>query len=72
MLTLDLEEAEHVMFLKLESLKKYCIFKGASIFDDGRLQELGSLLALGRILARASGVQKFPTSLQIGDKSITN
>ena len=53
------EEAEHVMFLKLESWKKVCIFKGASIFDDGRLQELGSLLSLWRILSRSSRVKIF-------------
>ena len=36
------------MFLKLEPWKIACIFKEASIsiFEDGRLQELGSLLAL--------------------------
>ena len=57
--TLDLEEAEHVMFLKLESWKKSCIFKEASIFEDGRLQELGSLLAFRRILSRPSRVKNF-------------
>ena len=53
------EEAEHVMFLRLESWKKACIFKGASIFEGGRLQELRSLLALWRILFRPSGAKTF-------------
>ena len=43
------EKVEHVMFLKLEFWKKVCIFKGASIFEDGRLQDLGSLIVFGRI-----------------------
>ena len=59
MLTLDLEEAEHVMFLKFESWKKAYSFKEASIFEDGRLQELGSLLALGRRLSEPFGVKIF-------------
>ena len=59
MLQLDLEEAKHVMFLKLEPWKKACIFKEASIFEDGRLQELGSLLVLGRILSGSSRVKIF-------------
>ena len=48
------EETELVMFLKLETWKKGCIFKGAPIF-----QELGSLLALGRILSRSSALKIF-------------
>ena len=39
---------------------KACIFKGTSIFEDGWLQELESLLALGRILPIPFGVKKFP------------
>ena len=71
------EKAEYVMFSKLESWKKVCIFKGAdlrgkleswkkscifkeaSIFEDGRLQKLGSLLALERILSRSYSVKNF-------------
>ncbi|KAA0066480.1 reverse transcriptase [Cucumis melo var. makuwa] len=65
------------VFLKLESWKKSCIFKEASIFEDVlevgvleekvsifegvRLQELKSLLSLGRILSKSSGVKDFPT-----------
>ena len=59
MFTLDLEEAKHVMFLKLEPWKKACILKGTSIFEDGRLQELRSLLALDRVLSGPSGVKSF-------------
>ena len=44
---------------KLESWKKSCIFKRASIFEDGWLQELGSLLVLGRILFEPSEVKNF-------------
>ena len=58
------EKAEHVMFLKLESWKKVCILKKTSIFENGRLQKLGSLLVLGRILSRLYGVKNFQT-LQI-------
>ena len=47
------------MFLKLESWKKVCIFKTASIFEGGQLQKLGSLLAFGRILSRSSRVKIF-------------
>ena len=57
------EEAEHVMFLKLKSWKKVCIFKWPSIFEGswslGRLHELDSLLALGRILSGLSEVKNF-------------
>ena len=44
---------------KLESLKKFCIFKGASIFEDSRLQDLGSLLVIERILSGFSEVKNF-------------
>ena len=58
------EEAEHVMFL--ESWKKVYIFKGASIFESGQLQELGSPLVFGRILLRPYRVKKFqPLQMRI-------
>ena len=44
---------------KLKSWKKVCIFKEASIFEGDRLQKLGSLLALERILLRPSRIKKF-------------
>ncbi|TYK27159.1 uncharacterized protein E5676_scaffold236G00020 [Cucumis melo var. makuwa] len=47
----DTREAGHVIFLKLQFLKKACIFKGTSILEGGWLQELRSLLALWRILS---------------------
>ena len=53
------EEAEHVMFLKLESWKKAYIFKWDSIFEGGRLQKLEILLALRRILPKPSEVKNF-------------
>ena len=46
---------------KLESWKKSCIFKGVSIFEDDRLQDLGSLVVLGRILSGLSEVKNFWT-----------
>ena len=80
---LDLEEAGHVMFLKLESWKKVCLLKRAdlrgkleetehkeaSIFEDDRLQELGSLLTLGKNLSRPSRV-KFSTLTNEENSSI--
>ena len=47
------------MFLKLESWKKVSIFKGASMFEDCQLKELGSLIVLGIVLSRPSGVKNF-------------
>ena len=47
-----------MMFLKLKSWNKVCILISASIFECGWLQELGRLLALGRILSRRSTVKK--------------
>ena len=51
------QKVEHVMFLKLESWKKAYIFKETKIFESGRLQKIGSLLVLGRMICRPSKVK---------------
>ena len=45
--------------LEVGALEETCIFKEASIFENGRLQELGSLPALERIFSRPSRVKIF-------------
>ena len=63
------EEAEHMVFLKLEFWKKVCIFKGVSIFEEScslgrKLVEVG-VLKESSYLSRSFNLQEQST---LGDK----